>query len=977
MTSAVAATFPQVLQTYALLQIAAEAYLGTTDRNDPAAPTSTGPIDLTAAMLTKGNTHSSKMTAQQAEQFSLEWKVLSHQPNTATGFSATLFVYIGEPDSARGVFPGQMVVSFRSTEFIDDQARDSKATNELEIKEGGWAFGQIADMQKWWSSVASQVGSAQVDVTGYSLGGHLATAFYELHSSQINKVYTFNGAGVGKLDSGVSLESLIAGFEQHRTKGANADYFTNADALALYQALSVKYSENKPLTTAGVRADLNNVSAVLTMFGTERGDSVIVRQLKLLASALDRIAQVSSQIDDMASIRPSVGDAPAQITGTSNVEALRLDYQLAALRAMNRSSSYRSNLIAGLFTAYFGKSLKSGVARDSFFDIVGNAGPSAVANSQYHYGIETGVFIEEQPLWRGSAVSEAALATYRATFETRLLLNQYDLNDFGDEHSIVLIEDSLRVQSALARLTPSIGADAASVGTFAPLFRAATKAAGSKGSANSGQGTAEGDAVENLLDSARRVLLGPNINPTLTDAQRIEALKGNTWYLAAPKDPALRDALETSVNAFVAATESLKNQLRFNLPSASMDGRRDFASFLSLYTLSTVRISGASPEGQVKLDVFLQGKWAGLYQQWQTDQSLPNEKRTFTDAWLAARGDLLAALTQANLRNEDDVSMPVGRSSAGTLVDLTSNRTVRLQGGNGIEVRFGTAQGELLQVTQGGRGKFFGGDGNDSLIGAQIADYLEGGGGNDELNGQGGSDVLLGGDGNDTLDGGDNAADRLIGGSGFDTYIFQGSWGSDTVLDADGDGRLSVEGFGAGLPDGKLEYGTSNVYWSADRSVRYLLEKGSNGTNTLFISIVGKSGSIRIEDWSPAKNLGITLTDSATPPPTTRHAVGDVQKLVDEQGKLVTGGEFGYATGAVVSAQDIQNGNAAADELSGGLDNDGLAGQDGDDLLNGGAGDDLLIGGLGSDVLQGGSGNDVIIGGKPASRSMPTTRATT
>ena len=45
------------------------------------------------------------------------------------------------------------VVPFRSTEFIDDQACDSKATNELRSREGGWAFGQIADMQTWWNSL--------------------------------------------------------------------------------------------------------------------------------------------------------------------------------------------------------------------------------------------------------------------------------------------------------------------------------------------------------------------------------------------------------------------------------------------------------------------------------------------------------------------------------------------------------------------------------------------------------------------------------------------------------------------------------------------------------------------------------------------------------------------------------------------------------------------------------------------------------
>jgi len=203
-------TSPQVLQTYALLQIAAEAFLGS-DREDPASVpgVTTKPILLgNETLLTTGNLHSSKMTAEQAKQFAQEWTVISHQPNTATGFSATLFQFTGKSDPARGLTTGQYVVSFRSTEFVEDQVRDSKATNELEISEGGWAFGQIADMQKWWNTVKSQV-AGKVDVTGYSLGGHLATAFYQLNSGDINKVYTFNGAGVWEVKAG-TLNSFSA-----------------------------------------------------------------------------------------------------------------------------------------------------------------------------------------------------------------------------------------------------------------------------------------------------------------------------------------------------------------------------------------------------------------------------------------------------------------------------------------------------------------------------------------------------------------------------------------------------------------------------------------------------------------------------------------------------------------------------------------------------------------------------------------------
>ena len=185
-------------------------------------------------MLNEGNLHSTRMTTEQAKQFASEWKVISHQPNTATGFSGTLFQYTGATDPVRGLQAGQFVVSFRSTEFIEDYARDNIATNDLEVKTLGWAIGQISDMKTWWDSVKEKVGSSTVTVTGYSLGGHLATSFYEMYGpASIDKVYTFNGAGVGEIKGGNSLNSVIQAFQTNRADGANRGAFAGSAAWAL------------------------------------------------------------------------------------------------------------------------------------------------------------------------------------------------------------------------------------------------------------------------------------------------------------------------------------------------------------------------------------------------------------------------------------------------------------------------------------------------------------------------------------------------------------------------------------------------------------------------------------------------------------------------------------------------------------------------------------------------------------------------
>jgi hypothetical protein len=95
------------------------------------------------ARLVAGNTHASNFNPVQAQQFTTKYQVLAQYRNDpqqagGTGVSGTL---------RKNRESGELTLSFRSTEFLDDEVRDSKATNELELKELGWAFGQIAEME--------------------------------------------------------------------------------------------------------------------------------------------------------------------------------------------------------------------------------------------------------------------------------------------------------------------------------------------------------------------------------------------------------------------------------------------------------------------------------------------------------------------------------------------------------------------------------------------------------------------------------------------------------------------------------------------------------------------------------------------------------------------------------------------------------------------------------------------------------------
>ena len=162
---------------YANLQIAAEAFIGKTRGRTFQVKSEDNISDRTSDKLNddlvEGNWHSSKFSKTLADEFVKRWKVVRHIGNTGTGFSGTLFEAIAD-NPAAGIKEGQQVLSFRSTEFVDDAVRDSRATNELEIADKGFAFGQISDMKEWIDELHKDgVMKNDITVTGYSLGGRL------------------------------------------------------------------------------------------------------------------------------------------------------------------------------------------------------------------------------------------------------------------------------------------------------------------------------------------------------------------------------------------------------------------------------------------------------------------------------------------------------------------------------------------------------------------------------------------------------------------------------------------------------------------------------------------------------------------------------------------------------------------------------------------------------------------------------------
>ena len=979
---------------YANLQIATEALYDFRAKERP----NQVPGDITSltghfsgvinpAWLTLGNEHASRFTPTEAEKFVQEWEVVDHLSNTSTGFSGTLF---------KNKNTSELVLSIRSTEFLDDLVRDCVATNGLEIKTFGWAFGQIADMEAWYDQLKASgklPAGARFDVTGYSLGAHLATAFNLLHQSELNggQVITFNGAGVGQLRGDATLAGVIDRFNQLRNSPSDIAALITDDRLrAVYLTLSARIKDGEPVMP-GDFALLD--SLIPDAFGSEALQQQFQDEKALIRSALDRIQNIQSQVAriELRQVTDSQDGAPAAIPH-AHIEQENFDYQMAVLIVQEDTLS--KSAATGVYNAYFDNKSLGTPFLGNQFDIVGREttthATAMVANSQWHHGTNIDVFIEDQPLLRG-IFTIFDIQTY---WDTGALvpINEYSRNDFGDTHSIVLIVDSLNVQNLLKTLVPE-----ATQGEIETLFKAAS--ATQADSATGTQGKAEGDVLENVLDGLSRVFLASDPLTRSDKAKNSDdLLTGNTWA-----DADHRERFYNSLDAVagIIASAGLAGKLTLSLPDTALAtaARTDFAAFLTLLTGSPVALKSAAGQEDA-VAAALSGAWSdvegiNVYADWQADQALTLAQRTperlhYTDQYLADRTAYLTWMRTGNLANLPEIAGKTiidgrqygyqgVRNWEFTNLDVQPSltRTYFVQGsiiGGTSKVLFGTLGAETGPAALTGAlgdDHLYGLLGNDSLDGGKGADWLEGNQGNDSLTGGEGADTLLGGVGDDLLEAG-KGHDSLSGGLGDDTYLISSGDGWDWIEDKDGAGHLEM--YGVRLGQG-LTYKAPNVWQQQDaasgKTFTYSLYAGSESGETFqILAIQGSTGGVWIKRWQDGQ-LGITLPGA--PDPQVRPALDSsgsqlatawyepkhtvTDNLSQGIGETRAQGDHGEALGhGSLVGNDFDN------RLESGGGNDILKGQGGRDTLLGKGGDDTLEGGDADDALSGGDGDDNLYG---------------
>ena len=271
---------------------------------------------------------------------------------------------------------------------------------------------------------------------------------------------------------------------------------------------------------------------------------------------------------------------------------------------------------------------------------------------------------------------------------------------------------------------------------------------------------------------------------------------------------------------------------------------------------------------------------------------------------------------------------------------------------NGLEIatdEIGNVDGNIV-VTGGDVSKSISGtyvtENSDLVFGLRdSSNLINTAGGNDVVYAEGGNDVIDGGDGNDYLD----------GGTGKDTYLFEGNFGNDTIVDS-GNNTIVINGdaVSLGINNGSGSYkSVDGKYTFTENAGTLTIDDGSGNSITLQswldgdfgIKLVDPADEIIIDSFISGDGIPVD-TDSSEP---------NTQYEYDEFGNIVL-------KDGVADTRDRLLGNAGNNEIFAGALEDVVRGYGGNDIIHGGTGEDSLNGMAGNDLIEGGADTDTLWG---------------
>ena len=922
-----------------------------------------------------------RFTNALADRFLSAYQIVDHHANDATGFSATLLF-----DTQTNSY----TLSFRSSEYAadvngGDRSRDIVGA-DAEVKNAGFAFAQLVSMTRYFEglqqgkksdgtidpSLAAFFGNSQnqLNVTGYSLGGHLATVFTELYADRVAQTYTFNGAGRGEF-AGLHFNSEVQEADRIRemlanldarlratdplgslfASGATADIYTDERYLVALDDIRARYptsgTQSLPGLTGGLTRTDGAFGKIQQLFGhAQTGQDVeVVANSGVHAKVIPVLVEGQPLIEDVNVQNPWESQYGNSHSVTLLVDSLAIQELFQKADPQLQQSQIESIL----------KASSDQIA--SPYPEQGTPVPPAEGDTlEKALDALAKVFHVEGPATPyGRLPGDFGSATYRQPFYERLDAVRAAIGDqvfsiapligksAEELQSLALLEDStsLAYRFALRELAPFavLGASASSTETL----YANHNEAGQLALLNSESGMGE---------------LSPQ-------------------YL---KDRAAFLVEKINVNS---------NPIGF--PSIT-----HFKDFQSLYEIRSV-----APQGP---QVLFGGE---------VGETLDGSA-FFGDHLYGGEGDdhLFGYGGKDYLEGNPGNDILDGGSGADTMLGGTGDDTylvddsgdvVREYANSGIdEVRSSvtfTLDSQIEHLTLTGSNAIDG-------IGNELGNILIGNSAKNMLNGGGGQDHLVGNEGNDTLIGGAGDSDLLEGGVGFDTYIYRSGDGVDRIEDSDAQGQII---FDEHLLQGGIRRAgdVANSYTSLDGRTTYLM----SGTDLIV------NGVLIVNENFQSGQMGIQLRDVSPIPSDTGLPAGPFGHVLVGDGEdetLIATHPYSYAmygnegndvlTSQVPSTHDsfsdLRDGGAGDDILVGAGGNDYLVGGSGDDYadvsdgdiflggdgndiavtdteianyawthigsgthyIDGGAGNDVLLGALGVDVLLGGDGEDVLRG---------------
>lgn len=910
--------------------------------------------------VNKGN-----FTIKQADEFLKQYTLISHQPNTLSGFSASVFK--SAPDE-NGVV--EYTLAIRGTEVdLAGLITDWGTANIADIGFNGIAIKQAIDLMNYYQRLTAVAGQPLVQyqyedgpilpglpgysitagsishitstatetgvlagkhftVTGHSLGGHLALIMGRLAPNLVDAVYTYNAPG---FDTG-----LVGGSN-------NTEWFFNtlaqeqAEATGLPAAIGTTFDTAKIanlVVAADLIADIGNVpGAQLAEFHEASG----IASAHSIAGMTDALALQSlfSKIDPTLAL----DKLNVLLKASSADPAQSLELTLDALRTL-----FQQNYQYGYLD----------------YDAVPTmTGDGATARNEYYTNLqslqtwwEASPFtaLSIQPLAALGSSQIAALAMADSADGQAYRYALYKLNPFAVTGSTVLY-DGINAHGELNRYNPATGSgnltdqylkDRAAMLSWKLQF--GTNDTPPVGDTfvklQSGTPFYFEDFTSNAITTKMRIGGGDSVNAVMSrplgDFNLIVfGSENNDALTGQGKGDRLYGGAGADTLAGKGGNDYLEGGSGFDTYVINAGDGDD--TILDTDGLGIIQFGAIAAQGSTGVS---DGKdWIQVGNSWTDRQNglayLLINQADGTQALRISSGS--GSVTVKNWSaGELGIELGANTPVPPPVIDLTLVGDLQPVDFNPAEAGVQTQTDALGNIIVSGEAAperadaLYGGAGNDHILSLGGDDYADGRGGQDHIEGGAGQDLLQGGAGNDILIGGTDS-DVLAGGADDDRLHAETEY---TLDDAYALGEIQVaSGVRGDLLDGG--FGNDTLIGHAGNDILM----GGAGKDVLMglggdDTIEGDADFVYAErDWSVTRV--VTLEGGAT--------------LYSRNYSFATVG-----TDAGAAGDD--------DAIYGGAGNDWIFAQGGNDFVDGGADDDVIFGGAGNDIILGQGGHDVLVG---------------